>query len=100
MTETLQPKLFGARVTRVEDPRFLTGRARFVDDFVRPGMLHLAFVRSTMGHADITGIDVSAAAAHEGVHAVITGEELAREAKPIVCDSVMPTWQATEYPAL
>jgi len=46
-------------VTRVEDPRFLTGRARFVDDLVRPGMLHLAFARSTVGHADLTGVDVS-----------------------------------------
>jgi carbon-monoxide dehydrogenase large subunit len=100
MSDTQQPKLLGMRVKRVEDPRFLTGRARYVDDFVRPGMLHVAFVRSTMGHADITGVDVSAAEAHAGVHAVVAGEEMARWAKPITCNSLVPTWQATEYPAL
>jgi carbon-monoxide dehydrogenase large subunit len=100
MADTHQPKLLGARVKRVEDPRFLTGRARYVDDIVRPGMLHVAFVRSTIGHADITAVDVSAAAAHDGVHLVIAGEQMARRAKPITCNSLVPTWQETEYPAL
>ena len=36
----------GARVMRVEDPRILTGRGRYVDDIVLPGMLHAAFLRS------------------------------------------------------
>ncbi len=97
---TQQPKLLGARVTRVEDPRFLTGNGRYVDDIALPGMLHVAFVRSTMAHADITGVNVEAAASHPGVHAVVTGAEMAGEAKPITCDSLVPTWQATEYPAL
>ena len=100
VSETQQPKLLGARVTRVEDPRFLTGNGRYVDDIALPGMLHAAFVRSTMAHADITGVNVDAAASHPGVHAVVTGAEMAGEAKPITCDSLVPTWQATEYPAL
>jgi carbon-monoxide dehydrogenase large subunit len=99
-SETQQPKLLGARVKRVEDPRFLTGRARYVDDIVRPGMLHAAFVRATVAHADITSVEVSAAAAHDGVHIVVAGEQMARRAKPIVCNSLVPSWQATEYPAL
>jgi carbon-monoxide dehydrogenase large subunit len=100
MPEAQQPKLLGMRVKRVEDPRFLTGRARYVDDFVRPGMLHVAFVRATVGHADVTAVDVSAAEAHEGVHAVVSGQEMARFAKPITCNSLVPTWQATEFHAL
>ena len=46
VVDTVQPKFFGARVKRIEDPRFLTGRGRYVDDIVRPNMLHVAFVRS------------------------------------------------------
>ena len=36
----------GSRVHRVEDARLLTGHGSFVDDVVRPGMLHACFVRS------------------------------------------------------
>jgi len=52
--------LVGARVPRVEDERFLTGRGRFVDDLQRPGMLHAAILRSTSAHATIRGVDASA----------------------------------------
>jgi carbon-monoxide dehydrogenase large subunit len=97
---TVQPKLFGARVKRVEDPRFLTGRARYVDDIDLPGMLHIAFARSAMAHADITDVDVSAALELPGVHAVLTGADLAGVARPITCNSLYPSWQPTSYPAL
>jgi aerobic carbon-monoxide dehydrogenase large subunit len=97
---TVQPKLFGARVKRVEDPRFLTGRARYVDDIALDGMLHIAFVRSTMAHADVTEVDVTAALALPGVHAVLTGEDLVGRARPITCNSLYPSWQPTAYPAL
>ncbi|MCU1485656.1 MAG: aerobic-type carbon monoxide dehydrogenase, large subunit CoxL/CutL-like protein, partial [Actinomycetia bacterium] len=39
-------RLTGSSVRRVEDPRILTGRGRYVDDIELPGMLHAAFVRS------------------------------------------------------
>jgi aerobic carbon-monoxide dehydrogenase large subunit len=100
MPEAQQPKLLGARVKRVEDPRFLTGRARYVDDIVRPRMLHAAFVRSTIAHAEITGVDSTAAAAHPGVRAVMDGRQMAERALPIVCNSLVPSWQETRYPAL
>ncbi|WP_200827496.1 xanthine dehydrogenase family protein molybdopterin-binding subunit [Thermomonospora echinospora] len=54
----------------------LTGHGTFVDDVVRPGMLHACFVRSPLARARITGIDVSEALAVEGVHAVFTAEDL------------------------
>ena len=53
--------LFGARVKRREDPRFLTGRARFTDDITLPGTVYAAFVRSPYAHATIRGIDASRA---------------------------------------
>ncbi|MFC5749257.1 xanthine dehydrogenase family protein molybdopterin-binding subunit [Actinomadura rugatobispora] len=66
----------GARVPRVEDPRLLTGHGGFVDDVVRPGMLHAHFVRSPMARARIAGIDASEALALRGVHAVFTAQDL------------------------
>ena len=39
-------RLVGNRISRKEDPRLLTGRGRYVDDVVVPGMLHVAFARS------------------------------------------------------
>ena len=72
----------GARVTRSEDTRILTGRGRYVDDVRLPGMLHAAYVRSTLAHARITGVDVEAARSAPGVVAVFTGEEVEALLKP------------------
>ena len=69
-------KHFGARVARLEDPVLLTGRGRFVDDIKLPGMLHACFVRSPHAHARIASIDVAAARAMPGVHAVLTADDL------------------------
>lgn len=66
----------GARVTRKEDKRFLTGKGRYTDDMVVPGMKHAFFVRSPHAHASITGIDASAALGMSGVIAVLEGRQL------------------------
>ncbi len=66
----------GSRVHRVEDARLLTGHGTFVDDVVRPGMLHACFVRSPFARARLLGIDASAALAIDGVHAVFTAADL------------------------
>jgi carbon-monoxide dehydrogenase large subunit len=100
VASSVQPKLFGARVKRVEDPRFLTGRGRYVDDLVRPGMLHVAFVRSAVPHATIDEVDMAAAREVEGVHAVVSGADIAGLARPITCNSLYPSWQPTAQPAL
>lgn len=68
----------GASAPRVEDIRILSGTGRYVDDLVLPGMLHAAFVRSPIPHGRITGVDVSAAAAVEGVVAIYTGADFAQ----------------------
>ena len=70
-------RLFGARVRRKEDPRFLTGRGQYTDDVKLAGTVHAAFVRSPHAHARIHGIDLDAARAHPGVVAVYTGKDLA-----------------------
>jgi carbon-monoxide dehydrogenase large subunit len=75
-------RAIGARVLRAEDPRILTGRGRYVDDVVLPGMLHAAFKRSTVPHGRLVSVDVSAARALPGVVAVYTGEDLARFTNP------------------
>jgi carbon-monoxide dehydrogenase large subunit len=83
----------GTRVARVEDNRLLTGRGTFVDDVVRPGMLHACFVRSPFAHARINGIDAAAALALPGVHAVFTAADLnpdVREAWHAVAGKDMP----------
>ena len=69
-------KHFGARVARFEDPALLAGRGRFVDDIELPGALNACFVRSPHGHAKIGAIDVAAALAMTGVHAVLTADDL------------------------
>ncbi|NKN37021.1 xanthine dehydrogenase family protein molybdopterin-binding subunit [Agrobacterium sp. a22-2] len=66
----------GARVTRKEDKRFLTGKGRYTDDMVVPGMKFAYFVRSPYAHARIKSIDVSAAKAMPGVIDVLDGKQL------------------------
>ncbi len=66
----------GASVGRREDPRLLTGRGRFTDDIQLPGMLHAQFVRATVAHARVTGIDLSAVLDVPGVVAAFTAEDL------------------------
>jgi carbon-monoxide dehydrogenase large subunit len=77
---SIEPKTerhaLGHRMKRKEDPRFLQGKGRYVDDVSMPGMLYAAIVRSPYPHANITGIDISEAMKVPGVKAVITGKDL------------------------
>src|SRR3954454_653867 len=70
-----RPVGFG-RMKRKEDPRFVRGQGRYVDDVRLPGMLHGAVLRSPLAHARIVSIDTSAAEQHPKVRAVITGKTL------------------------
>ena len=67
------------RMLRKEDPRFIRGMGRYVDDIKLPGMLHLAILRAPVAHARIVGIDTTAALAHPKVKAVVTGADLAAQ---------------------
>lgn len=55
----------------------VTGEAQFASDVTIPGMLHGRILRSTMPHARIRAVDVSAALAMPGVEVVLTGADLA-----------------------
>jgi carbon-monoxide dehydrogenase large subunit len=76
-------RTIGTSIQRVEDERVLTGRGRYVDDVVLPGMLHAAFLRSPHAHARITRMDTSAASEMPGVVAVLTGADIQRLSNPI-----------------
>jgi aerobic carbon-monoxide dehydrogenase large subunit len=82
---------FGERTPRKEDPRLLTGRGRFIADVRLPGMLHVAFVRSSLAHAKVLGIDVSEALALEGVVAVATGQDADMAGLALVAESALPS---------
>jgi carbon-monoxide dehydrogenase large subunit len=72
--------ILGTRVLRSEDPGFLsTGGvyAEDVQDERLTGAVHVHFVRSTVAHAKISGIDTAAAKGADGVVAVYTGADLA-----------------------
>jgi carbon-monoxide dehydrogenase large subunit len=87
MTATTTPSpaggsILGHPVRRVEDPRILHGQARYFDDLSPEGCAHVVFVRSTIAHARITGIDTTEAAAAPGVLAVATKDTLAVASPP------------------
>ena len=68
--------ILGTRVVRIEDPRFLTGEGTYIANLPMPGALHLTFVRSSMAHARITGIDASEALSMPGVRTVWTAADI------------------------
>ncbi|HYN12960.1 MAG TPA: xanthine dehydrogenase family protein molybdopterin-binding subunit [Burkholderiales bacterium] len=65
----------GQPVRRVEDQRFLTGRARYVDDIQLAHMLHGAVLMSPHAHARIKSVNIGAAMKSPGVHLVLTGAD-------------------------
>jgi len=66
----------GHSVKRKEDPRFIRGKGRYIDDIKLPGMLYLDIVRSPYAHAKIKSIHDEKALKVPGVAAVITGKTL------------------------
>ena len=54
-----------------------TGRARYADDVRLPGMLHAAIHTSQQAHARIVACRTDAALALPGVHAIVTGADIA-----------------------
>lgn len=68
--------ILGNAVPRVEDPKFLLGKASYVDNLPIEGILSLVFVRSPMAHARIRSIDTSEASQAPGVVAVYCADDL------------------------
>ena len=69
--------IIGRPVKRVEDKRFITGKGRYTDDIVLPGMLYAQIIRSHYAHAKIVSVDISTAEGMEGVVAIYTGKDIA-----------------------
>jgi len=66
----------GTARPKVDAAAKVTGQTLFADDLVLPRMLWCKLLRSPHPHARIRRIDTSAALAHPGVSAVITGRDL------------------------
>jgi carbon-monoxide dehydrogenase large subunit len=92
MTATTQPAAgeLGRARKRKEDARLITGRTRWTDNIVLPGMLHMAVVRSPLAHAKITGINTDTASKMPGVYGVFTAGDLGAEDISLPC-----VWQVT-----
>jgi 2-furoyl-CoA dehydrogenase large subunit len=84
----------GSKVLRKEDPALLSGRGRYADDLPIPaGTLHAHVVRSPHAHADIVRIDAAKALAHDGVWAVITGDDVRKLSDPFLVAIKTPVHQ-------
>lgn len=76
---------------RIEDAVLLTGSGRFLDDLPVPkDVVHAAILRSPHAHAQITAIDAEQARALDGVLAVVTGEDYAAVADPLMVGVKLP----------
>ncbi len=84
----MSTRVFGSSIKRVEDPRLITGQAKYLDDIQLPGMLHAAILRSPYAHARIRSINTRKAEELPGVVAVFTGADF-KDLNPLPC-----AWQA------
>src|SRR5512145_538977 len=75
-THAAESAQVGRSVPRLESWLKVTGRAEYVHNLRLPRMLYGKICRSTVAHARIKRIDVSAAQAVAGVHRVVTGEDV------------------------
>lgn len=74
----------GVSIPRKEAFDKVTGKAKYTDDTIMPGILHAKILTSTYAHATIKSMDVSEAEKLPGVHAIITGNYL-----PVLCGTVL-----------
>ena len=84
------PRVFGSGIRRREDPRLLTGVARYTADITLPGMTYAAVLRSPHGHARLRKIDTTSAKSAPGVVGVYTGTDSAAALQAIPCAWLIP----------
>ncbi|MBV8538061.1 MAG: xanthine dehydrogenase family protein, partial [Alphaproteobacteria bacterium] len=82
MREHKTERFVGQRMPRREDRRLLIGQGQYVADLALPGMLHAAFIRSSVAHGKIRKVDLSRAAAAPGVAFVLSGAEFTKQVPP------------------
>ncbi len=74
--------IFGSVVHRVEDRRFLTGKARYADAMRPHDALRAVFVRSIIAHGRVTSVDFAEALSMPGVAAILEAGELGLAPQP------------------
>src|SRR5579872_3448551 len=83
-----------AKTRRKEDASLLSGRGRYADDLPVPvNTLHAHVIRSQHAHAEIVRIDTGGALAHDGVWAVLTGEDVRKLSDPFLAPVKTPVQQ-------
>lgn len=83
MNEVTHAKFgMGASALRKEDNAFITGKGRYTDDITDENILYGYVLRSPAAHAKFKIEDISQALAHEGVHAVLTADDI-QDLKPL-----------------
>ncbi len=70
-------KYVGQAMKRVEDPRLITGSAKYLEDIQLPAMTYAAILRSPHAHAKIKSINTDKAKKLPGVIGVFTGKDFA-----------------------
>ncbi|HEX4912613.1 MAG TPA: xanthine dehydrogenase family protein molybdopterin-binding subunit [Vicinamibacterales bacterium] len=64
-------RLLGTRISRIDGPQKVTGRAKYSYDITRPNMIYGRILRSPHAHARLKSIDASAAEKAPGVKALL-----------------------------
>jgi 4-hydroxybenzoyl-CoA reductase subunit alpha len=75
MNEIAPTHNIGGYVPMVDGPEKVSGRAKYTADFIEPGALAGAILRSPRSHAELISVDASEAARLPGVKAVVTGAD-------------------------
>ncbi len=81
-------KAIGQSLKRKEDPKLITGEAKYLDDVRLPMLAYAAILRSPYAHAKIKRINTKKAAKHPGVIGVFTGADF-KDVNPLPI-----AWQA------
>jgi carbon-monoxide dehydrogenase large subunit len=90
-----KPQGVGARVPRKEDARHLHGKGNFVADMAMPGLCEVAFLRSPLAHARIASVRVAEQIADKAFV-----RQAMADARDIVADSTLPSYQVSAQPPL
>ncbi len=85
----------GARLLRKEDARHLQGKGNFIGNMSMPGINEVAFLRSPLAHARISGVRIAQQAGPN----VFLRESMA-DAQDIIADSTLPSYQVSAQPPL
>ena len=89
----------GHMAGRLEDHRFLTGAGCYTADINDPRQLHMAVVRSSHGHAEITSISFAEASAMPGVAGIhVEADISADDLGPMPCIATFPAVMALVVP--